>query len=116
MIGSIGFSLASAVRGRAVTEFPLQAVVVSILGRSFTVQSDEEETYLHQLAAFVDERMREVRSGGDTAGTAVLAALHIADELHKLQREYAHLTGRIEELSRDLARTLDRSERSELQL
>lgn len=94
----------------------LHAVVVSILGRSFTVQSDEDEVYVQQLAAFVDERMREVRSGGDSAGVAVLAALHIADELHRLQREYAQLTSKIEELSRDLARTLDRSERSQIQL
>lgn len=94
----------------------LQSVVVSILGRSFTVQSDEDEAYVRQLAAFVDEKMREVRSGGDSAGVAVLAALHIADELHRLRREYAHLMSKIEALSRDVARTLDRSERSQLQL
>ena len=94
----------------------VSAVVVSILGRSFTVQSDEDESYVRQLAAFVDEKMREVRSGGDSSGVAVLAALHIADELHRLQREYAHLTSKIEALSRDLARTLDRAERSHIQL
>jgi cell division protein ZapA len=94
----------------------LHAVVVSILGRSFTVQSDEDNVYVQQLAAFVDERMREVRSGGDSAGVAVLAALHIADELHRLQREYAHLTSKIEELSRGLARALDRSEPTQIEL
>jgi cell division protein ZapA len=98
------------------TESLVRAVVVSILGRSFTVQSDEEEAYVQQLATFVDEKMREVRSGGDSAGVAVLAALHIADELHRLRREYAHLTSKIEALSRDLARTLDRAERSQIQL
>ena len=95
---------------------PAPAVVVSILGRSYTVQTDEDESYVRQLAAFVDEKMREVRSGADSAGVAVLAALHIADELHRLRREYAHLTSKIEALSRDLARTLDPSERSHIQL
>ena len=94
----------------------LPTVTVSILGRSFTVQTDEDEGYVHQLATFVDEKLRSVRSGGDSIGVAILAALHIADELHKLQRDYAHVTSKIEALSRNLARTLDRSERSQMQL
>lgn len=98
------------------SESALRSVIVSILGRSFTVQSDEDEAYVQQLAAFVDEKMREVRSGGDSASVAVLAALHITDELHKLRREYAHLVSKIEALSRDLARALDRSEPTQLQL
>jgi cell division protein ZapA len=93
-----------------------QPFLVTILGRTFSVQSDEEETYVRQLAAFVDEKMRQVRSPGDTAGIAVLVALHIADELHRLRREYAHLVSKIEALSRDIARTLNQSDRSQLQL
>jgi cell division protein ZapA len=94
----------------------LQPFVVSIRGRAFTIQSDEEEAYVRQLAAFVDEKMSQVRSGGDSVGVAVLAALHIADELHRLRREYAQLTSKIEALSRDLARTLDQSDRSQMRL
>jgi cell division protein ZapA len=94
----------------------LPTVTVSILGRSFTLQTDEDEAYVRQLAAFVDEKLREVRSGGDSVGVAILAALHIADELHKLRREYAHVASKIEALSRNLARTLDRPERSQMQL
>ena len=116
MAESSVFLLASGSRVRVMSDSMVHSVVVSIGGRSFTVQSDEDEAYVQELATFVDERMREVRSGGDSTGVAVLAALQIADELHRLQREYAHLTGKIEALSRDLARTLDRSERSEAQL
>ena len=89
---------------------------VTILGLPFTVQSDEDEAYVRQLAAFVDDRMRRATTAGGTIAVAVLGALHIADELHKLQREFADLTCKIEDLSRSLARTLKESEQSQMQL
>ena len=89
---------------------------VTILGLPFTVQSDEDEAYVHELAAFVEGRMRRAASAGGTVAVAVLAALHIADELHKLQRDFAQLTRQIEDLSRNLARTLKESEQAQVQI
>ena len=60
--------------------------------------------------------MRRAASAGGTLAVAVLAALHIADELHKLQRDFAQLTRQIEDLSRNLARTLKESEQAQVQI
>ncbi|MSQ47107.1 MAG: cell division protein ZapA [Deltaproteobacteria bacterium] len=66
-------------------------IEVEIYGQTFTVTSEDEETYVQSLAAYVDRFMRQV--GGSTKATvplrvAIMAALGIADDYHKaLSRE-----------------------------
>ena len=63
---------------------------VQILGQTFSVGGDLDEEYVQKLAAYVDEKMRaisEMTPTVDTQKIAVMAALAIADELHRLREE-----------------------------
>lgn len=57
---------------------------VEIFGQKLGLKAEGEAERLHELARFVDGRMREVAdrtSSVDTVKVAVLTALNIADEL-----------------------------------
>jgi len=58
---------------------------IHLLGRDYKVACKEHErAELLDAVAFLDQRMREIRQGGKTAGAdriAVMAALNIANEL-----------------------------------
>lgn len=66
---------------------PLVNVMVS--NRAYTIACDEgEEAHLKELAAYVDEKAREVLGSVGQVGDArmlLMAALLIADERHDLQ-------------------------------
>ena len=67
-----------------------RGVKVQIFGQSYTIVGDLEETYVQQLAAYVDAKMQAITgmtSTVDTQKAAVLAALAIADELHSSRKE-----------------------------
>ena len=64
-------------------------VKVEIYNQTYNIRSDGDSEYLTQLADFVDSRMREISSGTltvDSLKVAILAALHIADELMRLKQ------------------------------
>ncbi len=59
---------------------------VEIFGQKLGLKAEGEAERLHELARFVDGRMREVAdrtSSVDTVKVAVLTALNIADELYQ---------------------------------
>ena len=61
-------------------------VEVEIFGQSYTVRAGSDAGYIETLARYVDAQMREVSRGSTTVDSlkiAVLAALNIADELHR---------------------------------
>jgi len=63
---------------------------VEIFGQTYAVKGGTDPAYVEQLAAFVDEQMKEVsRTTGavDSVRIAVLAALNLADECFRLRRE-----------------------------
>ncbi len=63
-------------------------VTVRICGESFPLKTAEPAERLEELARFVDSRMREVAASGKVVATgkiAILAALHIADELFRMR-------------------------------
>ena len=69
---------------------PGSPVPVTIFGQPYTLRTEEDPSYVESLARYVDERMREVADltrTADTAKIAVLAALNIADDLHKRKRQ-----------------------------
>lgn len=86
----------------------IRPVPVTIFGQEYTLRTDEDGAYIEGLASYVDERMRLVADRtrtADTAKIAILAALNIADELHKGGRgrsdappDEAGRASRIEEL------------------
>lgn len=87
-------------------------VTVRIYGESYPLKTGEDPEYVAEIARFVDARMREVAGSGKVMATskiAVLAALHIADELYRLRRELdpAETERRIVRLTEELERALD---------
>jgi cell division protein ZapA len=65
-------------------------VRVQIFGQTYSVAGDLDAAYVQKLAAYVDQKMRDIADATttiDTQKAAVLAALAIADELHNGMRE-----------------------------
>lgn len=65
-------------------------VRVEILGREYTVKSDEEPARVEKIAAYVNQKIREISGGPQTVSTlnaAILAALNIADDYFRLLEE-----------------------------
>ena len=63
-----------------------RVVHVEIGGQRYPIRSALDATYVTQLAAYVDEKMRlaaRETTSGDTLKVAVLAALNVADELFR---------------------------------
>lgn len=72
------------------SDTPAEPVKVSIFNQPYHLRTDGDSEYVRQLARFVDERMQAISthtSVVDFAKVAVLAALNIADELHRLRLE-----------------------------
>jgi cell division protein ZapA len=64
-------------------------VQVEIFGQTYKLRADEDEAYVEQLAAYVDEKMREMARqtrAVDSLKVAILAALNIADEHRRALR------------------------------
>ncbi len=83
---------------------------VEIGGQCLSVASEDDEKYVAELADFVDKKMREVAQRGKAAGTlavAILAALNIADELHKVRKEQELWSQRVDALAKRMLATVD---------
>jgi cell division protein ZapA (FtsZ GTPase activity inhibitor) len=61
-------------------------LAVRVAGQTLTLRTDEPESYVNGLAAFVDARVHDLsrgQPGASTLSIALMAALTIADEVHK---------------------------------
>jgi cell division protein ZapA (FtsZ GTPase activity inhibitor) len=67
----------------------MREIDLEIAGQRLHIRTDEDEAYMRGLATFVDEQMREVGKGQQrgiaSLTIALLAALRIADEYHKVK-------------------------------
>lgn len=84
---------------------------VEIYNQTYNIRSDGDGDYVVGLAEFVDRRMREISSGTltvDSLKVAILAALHIADELHRLKRLHEQADQQLATRSAECAEMLDR--------
>jgi len=68
-------------------------VKVVLLGKAFTLQTDEDEAHVQRVAALVDGRLHELkqRLSLPEASLALLTALTLADDLEKAKSKYAAL-------------------------
>lgn len=89
-------------------------VTVTVGGLKYTLLAAEGEEYVHRVAAYVDEKLRETTKAGGSSqmGCAVLTAVNIADELMKSQETAEQLRGQIKDYADEAARA--QSEVSEL--
>ena len=79
-------------------------VQVQIFGHSYTIRGEAEQSYILDIAAYVDRKMREITEKLPVASlskVAILASLNIADELFK---ERARLANQAEQLTDKAAR------------
>ena len=90
---------------------PSPTIRVEIYNQTYNIRSDGDTEYIIQLAEFVDSRMREISSGTltvDSLKVAILAALHIADELHRLKHLHEQADAQLATRSAECAEMLDR--------
>ena len=86
-----------------------KALDVEILGQRFTISSDAEEGYMLKVAGYVDDKMQELMRSSKPvtkSNVAMLAALNIADEYHRLKDTHETILNRLDQLSRKLSMTL----------
>jgi len=84
-------------------------VDVEIFGQRFVLRSEEEESYVRKVADYVDVKMKEVLNGQQPVAkinVAMLAALNIADEYHRLKDRYEEVLQRLDRWSERLSITL----------
>lgn len=89
-----------------------QTVRVTIFNQTYAVSTSGDPRDTEQLAHEIDELMSSIarRAGNlDTARTAVLACLHMADRLRAAERELGELKQSISHKTRDFATLLDRA-------
>jgi cell division protein ZapA (FtsZ GTPase activity inhibitor) len=83
---------------------------LTLLGQTLTVRSEADPAYLRTLAAFVEERVGALQRGGvrDPYKALILAALEIADELHRARDAKTENAGEVEARLGALVQLLDR--------
>ncbi len=86
-----------------------KALDVEILGQKLTISSDAEEGYMLKVAGYVDDKMQELMQAAKPvakSNVAMLAALNIADEYHRLKDSHEAILQRLDQLSKKLSMTL----------
>ena len=86
-----------------------KALDVEILGQKLTISSDAEEDYMLKVAGYVDSKMQDLMRASKPAvknNVAMLAALNIADEYHRLKDAHETVLNRLDQLSKKVSTTL----------
>lgn len=86
------------------------SVEVYILGQRYSIKGDAPDDYIRKLADYVNDKIKEIyeKSPGITPLKAsILAAITIADELHKLKEQQVEITRSIEEKADALTSLFD---------
>lgn len=87
-----------------------KALDVQILGQKLTISSDAEEDYMLRVAGYVDGKMQELMRSPKSvtkSNVAMLAALNIADEYHRLKDAHDAILIRLDQLAMKLATRLN---------
>jgi cell division protein ZapA len=74
-------------------------ITVTIAEREYTLVAEEDEDYIRRVAAFVDQQVNEVMSGGkmSVSDGATLAAVNVADLYFKEQAAAENLRRQVKE-------------------
>jgi len=81
-----------------------------IMGQKFMVKSDSDEDYVNRIAQFVNDKIAEVINSTKSVASlnvAILAAMNIADEYFKHQREKQAKFSAIENKVNNLIELID---------
>lgn len=86
-------------------EEPRQSVSVTIHGIEYRLSADADPAYITEVAMYVDRTMADIQIRVPVASPmrlAVLAALHIADEMMRERTQRESVLSRVEEKSEAL--------------
>lgn len=89
-----------------------QSVSVRIAGEEHVIRASAAPDYTRRCAAYVDERIMDIRSKAgllETHKAAILAALSISDELFQAREELQRLRAEVAREAGDLAQSLERA-------
>jgi cell division protein ZapA len=89
-----------------------RVIHIEVLGQRYPIRSTLESRYVHELAAYVDQKMRaasDVSPSSDALGLAVLSALNIADEYFRTRDQQRSSDGALAERTLELERIVDRA-------
>ncbi|MCS6874091.1 MAG: cell division protein ZapA [Pyrinomonadaceae bacterium] len=92
-------------------EEKMQSIKVEIYNQVYNIRFDGDKEYIIRLAEYVDKKMREIASETltvDSLKVAILAALHIADELYQLKTLLEQNDRQLAIRSAECAEMLDR--------
>jgi len=87
-----------------------QPVRVTILSRSYLLRRSGDPQEVERVAASVNELMLNIASrspNADSTHIAVLACLHLADELRQIETELGQFKKRVDRKSEELAGMLE---------
>jgi cell division protein ZapA len=85
-------------------------VHVQIFGTGYTIRGEEDQEYIQRVAAYVDQKMRDINEKlpvASLAKVAVLASLNLADELFREREERRRLVETVSERADRLTSALD---------
>jgi cell division protein ZapA len=73
-------------------------IKVNILGRDYSIKSDEEESYIYKVADYVNQKIGEMKDKGanNPINTLIYTAFTIADDYLKMKRKQDDFISRIE--------------------
>ena len=83
---------------------------IGIMGQKFTIKSDSDEDYVQRIAGYVDQKINEVMQSTKSVASlnvAILAAMNIADEFFKFQRNHEEKFVGAEKKIKDLIELID---------
>jgi cell division protein ZapA len=83
---------------------------VEIMGREYTVRSDEGEEWIAKIAEYVNAKIKEVSENTKTISTlniAILTALNIANDYFKLSEAQRQFSQKVESSSSRLVKLID---------
>ena len=85
-----------------------KAIEVSLLGQSFAVKSNREESHVHAVASMVNRRIQDLKNAYprkmSDQRAALLVALNLADDLIDLESEMASFRGDLREKTQEIGK------------
>ena len=87
-----------------------EGIRVSIYDQVYYIKSGTDRAYMEEVARYLDQKMSAVASRTQTVDSfrvAVLAALHIADELFRLRQDHERLQDSVRAKTREFSELLD---------
>ena len=88
----------------------MKSVEVTVLGRTFTVKTDDTEEHVQAVASYVNTRYEEIGGGARVPpqNVILLTALNLADELFKERARHRALKEAVRLRGSALLRRLDK--------